>query len=87
MVPEGELGAQLFVRTIRSTRLMRAGKLLMGGAPRVRLAQEQARESMKSDVNNGFHGHSRAALTDGVTPSRLPGLLARWREEGHELSA
>ena len=35
---EEELGAQLFVRTSRSTRLTLAGKLLMENAPRVLLA-------------------------------------------------
>ena len=33
---EEELGAQLFVRTSRSTRLTLAGKLLMENAPRAR---------------------------------------------------
>ncbi len=43
---EEELGAQLFVRTSRSTRLTLAGKLLMENAPRVLLALDQARESL-----------------------------------------
>ena len=51
---EVELGAQLFVRTSRSTRLTLAGKLLMESAPRVFLALEQARESVKAGAN-GFH--------------------------------
>ena len=72
---EEELGAQLFVRTSRSTRLTLAGKLLMENAPRVLLALDQARESVKAAAN-GFHGRLRVALSDGITPSRLPALLA-----------
>ncbi|MFT3815972.1 MAG: LysR substrate-binding domain-containing protein [Acidovorax sp.] len=81
---EEELGAQLFVRTSRSTRLTLAGKLLMENVPRVMLALEQARESVKAGAN-GFHGQLRVALSDGVTPSRLPALLARCREEDPEV--
>lgn len=81
---EEELGAQLFVRTSRSTRLTLAGKLLMESVPRVLLALEQARESVKAGAN-GYHGQLRIALSDGVTPSRLPTLLARCREEDPEI--
>ena len=66
------------------TRLTLAGKLLMESAPRVFLALEQARESVKAGVN-GFHGQLRIALSDGITPSRLPALLARCREEDPEI--
>ena len=62
---EEELGAQLFVRTSRSTRLTLAGKLLMENAPRVLLALDQARESVKAAAN-GFHGRFRVALSDGI---------------------
>jgi DNA-binding transcriptional LysR family regulator len=34
---------------------------------------------------NGFHGQLRIALSDGITPSRLPALLARCREEDPEI--
>lgn len=81
---EEELGAQLFVRTSRSTRLTLTGKLLMENAPRVLLALDQARESVKAAAN-GFHGRLRVALSDGITPSRLPALLARCREEDPEI--
>ena len=81
---EEELGAQLFVRTSRSTRLTLAGKLLMENAPRVLLALDQARESVKAAAN-GFHGRLRVALSDGISPSRLPALLARCREEDSEI--
>ena len=64
---EEELGAQLFVRTSRSTRLTLAGKLLMENAPRVLLALDQARESVQAAAH-GLHGRLRAALSDGITP-------------------
>lgn len=81
---EEELGAQLFIRTSRSTRLTLAGRLFLTHVPRVFTALEQARESVKSAAN-GFHGQLRIALSDGITPSRLPALLARCREEDPEM--
>ena len=81
---EKELGVQLFIRTSRSTRLTFAGRLFLKHVPRVFTALEQARESVKSAAN-GFHGQLRIALSDGITPSRLPALLARCREEDPEL--
>ncbi len=81
---EEELGTLLFVRTSRSTRLTRAGKLLQEHVPRVFAALEQARDSVKAGAN-GFNGQLRIALSDGITPSRLPALLARSREEDPEI--
>ncbi|WP_049441178.1 LysR family transcriptional regulator, partial [Stenotrophomonas maltophilia] len=81
---EEDLGMQLFIRTSRSTRLTLAGRLLMESAPRVFTALEQVRESVKAAAN-GFHGQLRIALSDGITPSRLPALLARCREEDPEI--
>lgn len=81
---EEELGARLFVRTTRSTQLTRAGRLFLEHVPRVFSAIDQARDSVKS-VTNGFHGQLRIALSDGITPSRLPALLARSREEDPEV--
>lgn len=81
---EEELGVQLFIRTSRSTRLTLAGRLFLKHVPRVFTALEQARESVKSAAN-GFHGQLRIALSDGITPSRLPALLARCREEDPEM--
>jgi DNA-binding transcriptional LysR family regulator len=77
---EDQLGARLFVRTTRSTQLTREGRLFLEHVPRVFAALEQARDSIKSAAN-GFHGQLRIALSDGITPSRLPALLARSREE------
>jgi DNA-binding transcriptional LysR family regulator len=65
----------------RSTRLTRAGTLFLEHVRRVFAALEQARESVKAAAN-GFHGQLRVALSDGITPSRLPTLLAlSWQEE------
>ena len=81
---EEDLGMQLFIRTSRSTRLTLAGRLLVESASRVFMALEQVRESVKAAAN-GFHGQLRIALSDGITPSRLPALLARFREEDPEI--
>lgn len=81
---EEELGAQLFTRTTRSTRLTFAGKAFLERVPRIFAALEQARDGVKS-ATNGFHGQLRIALSDGVPPSRLPALLARCREEEPEV--
>lgn len=81
---EEDLGEQLFVRTSRSTRLTRAGKLLLEHVPRIFTALEQARDSVKAAAN-GFHGQLRIALSDGITPSRLPTLLALCRQEEPEV--
>ncbi len=81
---EEELGEQLFVRTSRSTRLTRAGKLFMDHVPRVFTALQQARDSVKAAAN-GFHGQLRVSLSDGLTPSRLPSLLALCRQEEPEI--
>lgn len=81
---EEELGEQLFVRTSRSTRLTRAGKLFLEHVPRIFTALQQARDSVKAAAN-GFHAQLRIALSDGITPSRLPSLLALCREEEPEV--
>jgi len=49
-----------------------------------RLHIEQSRESVKAAAN-GFHGQLRVALSDGITPSRLPTLLALCRQEELEV--
>ncbi|WP_282342892.1 LysR substrate-binding domain-containing protein [Pseudomonas sp. PS02288] len=81
---EDDLGDQLFVRTSRSTKLTRAGKLFLEHVPRVFAALEQARDSVKAAAN-GFNGQLRIALSDGITPSRLPSLLAMCRQEEPEV--
>ncbi len=81
---EEDLGVTLFARTTRSTRLTRAGKLLLEHVPRVFTAIQQARDSVKAGAN-GFHTQLRIALSDGITPSRLPALLALCRQEEPEV--
>ncbi|TEC09089.1 LysR family transcriptional regulator [Pseudomonas aeruginosa] len=81
---EEELGVLLFARTTRSTRLTRAGKRFLDHVPRVFAALQQARDSVKA-VANGFDGQLRVALSDGITPSRLPALLALCRQEEPEV--
>ncbi|MFP6394350.1 LysR family transcriptional regulator [Pseudomonas aeruginosa] len=81
---EEELGVVLFARTTRSTRLTRAGKLFLDHVPRVFAALQQVRDSVKAAAN-GFHGQLRIALSDGITPSRLPALLALCRQEEPEV--
>lgn len=67
----------------RSTRLTRAGKLFLDHVPRVFAALQQARDSVKAAAN-GFHGQLRIDLSDGITPSRLPAVLALCRQEEPE---
>ncbi|CAB3937989.1 LysR family transcriptional regulator [Achromobacter insolitus] len=81
---EEELGIVLLVRTTRSTRLTRAGKLFLEHVRRIFAALQQARDSVKAAAN-GFHGQLRVALSDGITPSRLPALLALCRQEEPEV--
>ena len=59
---EEDLGVQLFVRTTRSTRLTRAGRLFQHHVPRVFAALEQARDSAKAAAQ-GFNGQLRIALS------------------------
>jgi DNA-binding transcriptional LysR family regulator len=81
---EEDLCAQLFVRTTRSTRLTRAGKLFLERVPRVFTALQQARDSVKAAAN-GFHGQLRVALSDGTPLSRFSTFLALCRQEEPEI--
>ena len=81
---EEELGVTLFARTTRSTRLTRAGALFLEHVPRVLTALEQARDSVRAAAS-GFHDQLRIALSDGITPSRLPALLAQCRLDEPEV--
>ncbi len=81
---EEELGVALFARSTRSTRLTRAGSLFLENVRRVFAAMQQARDSVKAAAN-GFHTQLRIALSDGITPSRLPNLLALCRQEEPEV--
>lgn len=81
---EEDLGVSLFARTTRSTRLTRAGKLFHEHVPRIFAALQQARDSVKAAAN-GYHGQLRIALSDGISPSRLPALLAQCRQDEPEV--
>jgi len=81
---EEDLGAQLFVRTTRSTRLTRAGLMFLEHVPRVFASLQQARDSVKA-ATNGFHGQLRIALSDGITPTCFSALLALCRQEDPEI--
>lgn len=80
---EEDLGVQLFVRTTRSTRMTRAGKLFMEHVPRIFAALQQARDSVNAAAN-GFHRQLRIALSD-CDILRLSTVLARCREEDPEV--
>lgn len=68
-------------RSSRSKRLTRADKQFLEHVPRIFTALQQARDSVRAAAN-GFHGQQRITLSDGITPSRLPTLLAlSWQEE------
>ncbi|WP_238485973.1 LysR substrate-binding domain-containing protein [Rahnella perminowiae] len=81
---EEDLGAQLFVRTTRNTRLTRAGKLFLEHVPSVFTALQQARDSVQAAAN-GFHSQLRVALSDGIPPSHFSTFLALCREEEPEI--
>lgn len=81
---EEDLGAPLFLRNTRSTRLTRAGKLLLEHVPRVFAALDQARASVQAAAA-GFHDQLRVALSDGITLSRLSSLMALCRQEEPEV--
>ncbi|MDR3391863.1 MAG: LysR family transcriptional regulator [Sulfuriferula sp.] len=81
---EEYLGVQLFVRTTRSTRLTRAGRMFLEHVPRVFASLQQARDSVKAAAN-GFHGQLRIALSDGITPTCFSALLALCRQEEPEI--
>ncbi|MGY2488407.1 LysR family transcriptional regulator [Cupriavidus sp. CP313] len=81
---EEDLGVRLFVRTTRSTRLTRAGQLFLKHVRRVFAAVEQARDSVQA-VANGFDDQLRIVLSDSSARSRLPALLALWRQADPEV--
>jgi DNA-binding transcriptional LysR family regulator len=81
---EEDLGVQLFVRTTRSTRLTRAGRMFFEHVPRVFASLKRACDSVEAAAN-GFHGQLRIALSDGITPTCFSALLALCRQEEPEI--
>ncbi len=82
---EEQLGAVLFARTTRSTRLTRAGAIFLEQVPRVFSALEQARASVRAAAA-GYHDQLRIALSDGITPARFSMLMAMCRQEDPEVA-
>lgn len=77
---EEELNVQLLIRTTRSTRLTRAGKMFLEKIPRVFTSLQQARDSVNAAAN-GFHRQLRIALSDGIVPTCFAELLALCRQD------
>jgi len=80
--PRGGTAAHRAVAAV--TRLTRAGKLFFEHVPRVFAALQQARDAVQAAAQ-GFHGQLRVVLSDGITPARLPALLALCRKEEPEV--
>ncbi len=81
---EEDLGAKLFMRTTRSTRLTRAGHEFLLHVRRILPMVQQARDSTQA-VANGYHRQLRIALSDALPSPCLPALLARCREQEPEV--
>lgn len=81
---EDELGATLFDRDRRGTRLTPAGSAFMQDVRRVFSALEQGRENVKA-IAAGLQGSLRIAISDGTVDQRLSALLARCRAEEPEI--
>lgn len=81
---EIDIGAQLFDRNSRGTRLTKPGEALAEAAKRIFQAVEQARCNVQAAAA-GYRGSIRIALSDGVLPQRLAAVLARCREEEPEV--
>lgn len=77
---EEDLGARLFERNTRGTRLTRAGRAFTEHASRVLTALTQARDSVRA-VSAGYQGQLRVALSDSISQAHLTALLSRSREE------
>ncbi|HEN3452937.1 TPA: LysR family transcriptional regulator [Yersinia enterocolitica] len=82
---EEHLGAPLFARTTRSTRLTPAGRLLLEYVPRVFAALDQACASVRAAAA-GYDGQLRIALSDGIAPARFSSLIALCRQEDPEVA-
>jgi len=81
---ESDIGARLFERNSRGTRLTKPGEALAEATLRIFQAVEQARSNVKA-VAAGYRCTLRIALSDGILPQRLAAVLARCREEEPEV--
>ena len=81
---EDELGAVLFDRDRRGTRLTQAGSVFLQDVRRLLMVLEQACENVMA-VAAGSRGYVRIAVSDGAIDLRLSQFLARCREEEPEI--
>lgn len=81
---EEELGAQLFDRDRRGTRLTRAGDVFLQDVRRVFVTMKQACENARA-VYAGNQGILRIAISDGAIDPRLSSFLACCREDEPEI--
>ncbi|MDR6610533.1 LysR substrate-binding domain-containing protein [Pseudomonas synxantha] len=81
---ESDIGAQLFDRNSRGTRLTKPGEVLAEAVQRIFQAVEQARSDVQAAAA-GYHCSLRIALSDGVMPQRLAAVLAQCREQEPEV--
>ncbi|MCC4119129.1 LysR family transcriptional regulator, partial [Aromatoleum toluclasticum] len=81
---EDELGALLFDRDRRGTRLTQAGEDFLHDVQRLFSTLELARENVKA-VSSGTLGILRIAVPRGCIDPRLSAFLARCREEVPEV--
>jgi Transcriptional regulator len=77
---EYDLGVQLLKRTTRSTELTWAGQVFLDQARRVLSMVAHAKATAKSAAQ-GYRGHLRVAVSDGLAQPHLTTLLARCRDE------
>ena len=77
---ETDLGALLFKRDPRGTRLTWAGQVLLQDVRRVFTALDQAKTNVQASTS-GYRGTLRIALSDGIVPQRLAALLSLCREQ------
>jgi DNA-binding transcriptional LysR family regulator len=77
---EYDLDVQLLKRTTRSTQLTWAGQVFLDQARRVLAMVAHAKATVKSAAQ-GYRGHLRVAVSDGLAQPHLTTLLARCRDE------
>jgi len=77
---EYDLDVQLLKRTTRSTELTWAGQAFLDQARRVLSMVAHAKTIAKSAAQ-GYRGHLRVAVSDGLAQPHLTALLARCRDE------
>lgn len=81
---EDELGVLLFQRNSRSTRLTKAGRVLLDDARLIFTLLDQARDNVRAAASNN-QGTLRIAVSDNAVDARLSHLLARSREDEPEV--